>query len=90
MRPSLRRLSRLEVNEFLREAFKVPASSKRVAKENSNITIQRTALSQAQRDITAKMEAASSPKPEYSTWSQEKLIERVTQLEKELKAKNAR
>lgn len=39
-----------------------------------------------QRYIEAKMEE----KTDYSAWSNEKLIERVTQLEKELKSKNER
>lgn len=40
-----------------------------------------------QRYIEAKMEEEET---DYSAWSNEKLIERVTQLEKELKSKNQR
>jgi hypothetical protein len=38
------------------------------------------------KEAAPKMEE----KVDYSAWSQEKLIERVTQLENELKSKNAR
>ena len=38
----------------------------------------------------SKMDNNSGGKTDYSAWSQEKLIERVTQLEVELKAQNRR
>jgi tRNA pseudouridine38/39 synthase len=36
------------------------------------------------------MDSNSGEQTDYSAWSQEKLIERVTQLEAELKAQNRR
>jgi hypothetical protein len=36
------------------------------------------------------MESNKEGKTDYSAWSQEKLIQRVTQLEAELKARNRR
>jgi len=79
MRPSPSQfLKRLEAIQVSKAHFHMSRSNRwRRPKQDTKTTGAKAVL---------KMEE----KADYSTWSQEKLIERVTQLENELKNKNKR
>ena len=55
-----------------------------------NIAARKQARALLHSSSASKMESNSGEKMDYSAWSQENLIQRVTQLEAELKAQNRR
>jgi hypothetical protein len=55
-----------------------------------NTTARKAARAFLHSSSASKMDSNSDEKTDYSAWSQEKLIQRVTQLETELKARNKR
>ena len=56
----------------------------------NNTAARKQARALLHSSAASKMDNSSGEKTDYSAWSQEKLIERVTQLEAELKAQNQR
>jgi hypothetical protein len=89
MRPFIARsLGRLvEVRPSIKISSFHMSRSGRWRKDNT-ARKQRRAIATAA--YNAKMETDKTENADYSTWSQEKLIERVAQLENELKTKNER
>ena len=79
-------LRRLEVTQSSKVHF--PMSRSRRWRENT--TARKAARALLHSSSTSKMDKNSEEKADYNAWSQEKLIERVTQLEAELKAQNTR
>jgi hypothetical protein len=87
MRPFFSPISgRLEV--ILRAEAHIHMSRSRRWRKNTPTRKEARALLHS--TSTSKMEGNPGEKTDYSTWSQGKLIERVTQLEAELKAQNRR
>lgn len=87
MRPSsFKILRRLEVTHIGESHFHM-SRSRRWTK---NTAARRGARAHLQTSSTSKMEGKDGGKTDYSAWSQEKLIQRVAQLEAELRAQNLR
>ncbi len=79
-------LKRLEATYLAASHFHM-SRSRRWTK---NTAARKAARAHLHSSSASKMDGKSVEKTDYSVWSHEKLIQRVTQLENELKAQNLR